>query len=96
MGMFDEDSPLPLEGLFYWACSFSKWFYWLMGAAGAIIGFFIGVEQPEHHPQYLFALLGFFSGAIAVPLLAMIVRFIVWLALIGLVLLACYYAFIKP
>jgi len=63
---------------------------------GAIGGFVYGIQQPEHHPQYLYAIFGGFIGFILIPAVALLIRFAIQCVIVGLLLLAVYYAFIKP
>jgi hypothetical protein len=70
--------------------------YGILTLLGAIIGFVYGVQQPAHHPQYLYAIVGGFTGLILIPAIALLIRFTVQCIIVALMGLAFYYAFIKP
>jgi hypothetical protein len=97
MAMNGYDGPPPfMEGFLAWAGSLPMPVYGVLALLGAIIGFVYGVEQPAHHPQYLYAILGGFAGLILIPAIAMLIRFAIQCVIVALLGLAAYYAFFKP
>ena len=91
-----DDRPQFMEGFIAWAGSLPMPVYLVFGLIGAIAGFVYGLQQPEHHPQYLYAIFGGFIGVILIPAIALLIRFAIQCVIVGLLLLAVYYAFIKP
>jgi hypothetical protein len=81
--------------LLAWAGSLPMPVYYVLAAIGAVAGFIYGLQQP-HQAQYFYALAGGTVGFILIPAIAMIVRFIVQVIILGLFGLAFYYAFFKP
>jgi hypothetical protein len=96
MSGFDDDRPQFMEGFIFWATSLPKPVYAVLGIIGGIAGFIYGVEQPEHHPQYLYAIFGAMAGAFFIPVLALVIRFTIQCILVAAFGLAIYYAFFKP
>ena len=79
-----------------WAGSLPMPVYYSLAGVGAVLGFLCGLQLPEHHPQYFYALVGGTVGFIAIPAIALIIRFIIQVIILGLFGLAAYYAFFKP
>ncbi len=96
MNGYDGEGPQFMEGFLSWAGSLPMPVYFVLGLIGAVAGFVYGLQQPEHHPQYLFAIFGGVAGFLLIPVLALVVRFIIQAVILGLVGLAVYYAFFKP
>jgi hypothetical protein len=95
--MNGQDEPPPfMAGFQDWANSLPMPIFFLLGLIGAIGGFVYGVRQPEHHQQFFYAMLGGFLGFVLIPVIVLLIRFTIQCVLIGLFLLAVYYAFIKP
>ena len=90
----DEGPPF-MEGFLAWAGNLPTPVYAVLALIGAIAGFVYGVQQPEHHPQYLYAIVGGFAGLILIPAIAMLVRFAIQCVIVALFGLAVYYAFFK-
>lgn len=90
-----DDRPPFMEGFIGWAGNLPTPVYAALALIGAIAGFVYGVQQPEHHPQYLFALMGGFIGLIIIPAIAMLIRFAIQCVIVGLLGLAVWYAFFK-
>ena len=91
-----DDRPPFMEGFIAWAGNLPTPVYFVLALIGAIAGFVYGVQQPEHHPQYLYAIFGGFIGFIVIPAIAMIIRFAIQCVIVGLLGLAVWYAFFKP
>ena len=97
MNGYEEDNHSPfMEGFIAWAGNLPMPVYAVLALIGAIAGFVYGVQQPEHHPQYLYAVMGGFAGLILIPVIALLIRFTVKCVIVGLLGLAVYYAFFKP
>ena len=90
-----DDRPPFMEGFIAWAGNLPTPIFLVLALIGAIGGFVYGVQQPEHHPQYLYAIFGGFIGFILIPAVALLIRFAIQCVIVGLILLALYYAFIK-
>lgn len=84
-----------MEGFLAWAGNLPTPVYAVLALIGALAGFVYGVQQPEHHPQYLYAIVGGFAGLILIPAIAMLVRFAIQCVIVALFGLAVYYAFFK-
>jgi hypothetical protein len=91
-----DDRPQFMEGFITWAGNLPAPVYGVLALIGAIAGFIYGVQQPEHHPQYLYAIMGGFAGLILIPVIALLIRFAIQCVIVGLLGLAVYYAFFKP
>jgi hypothetical protein len=76
-----------------WAYDIPKPISYTIAVIFGIAGFIIGLFQPQHHPQYLFALVGAFLGLIFIPLVVALIRFAIYWLLWGVVALIVYYAF---
>ena len=83
------------EGPVAWAVSLPAPVYGVLALVGAIAGFVYGVQQPEHHPQYLYAVLGGVGGLVLIPAIALAIQFAIQCVIVGLIGLAVYYAFFK-
>jgi hypothetical protein len=93
--MSDGNRTLFTEGPVAWAVSLPAPVYGVLALVGAIAGFVYGVQQPEHHPQYLYAILGGLGGLLLIPAIALAIQFTIQCVIIGLLGLAAYYAFFK-
>jgi hypothetical protein len=96
MNGYEDDRPQFMEGFLAWAGNLPMPVYLVLALIGAIAGFVYGVQQPEHHPQYLYAIMGGFFGLMLIPAIALLIRWAIQCVIIGLLGLAVWYAFIKP
>ena len=90
-----DDRPSFLEGFQFWAGSLPTPVYVFLGLVGAVAGFVYGLSQP-HHAQYFYGIVGGIAGVSVIPLIAMAIRLVIWLIIVGLIITAVYYAFVKP
>lgn len=91
-----DDRPVFMAGFLGWAGNLPMPVYLLLALIGGIAGFVYGVRQPEHHPQYLYAIVGGTAGFLLIPAIALLIRFIIQCIIIGLLGLVIWYAFFKP
>jgi len=94
--MNGRDEHPPFMGWFLaWVANLPMPIHFVLSGIGAVAGFLYGLQQP-HHAQYFYAIVGGTIGLIAIMMIALAIRFVIQLILIGLIGLAVYYAFIKP
>lgn len=96
MNGYEDDRPQFMKGFIAWAGNLPTPVYAVLALIGAVAGFVYGVQQPEHHPQYLYAIFGGFFRLILIPVIALLIRFAIQCVIVGLLGLPVYFAFFKP